>query len=78
MPVITCIDDLKTLYRRRVPKMFYDYAETGSWTEAAGAYHSRTPEHAERYTAIFERHRARIAADPNADIPVIPATLSGG
>ena len=48
------------------------HAETGSWTEAAGAYHSRTPEHAERYTAIFERHRARIAADPNADIPMIP------
>ena len=33
MPVITCIDDLKRIYRRRVPKMFYDYAETGSWTE---------------------------------------------
>ena len=33
MPVITCIDDLKQLYRRRVPKMFYDYCETGSWTE---------------------------------------------
>ncbi|MEQ9258650.1 MAG: alpha-hydroxy acid oxidase [Roseovarius sp.] len=33
MPVITCVDDLKRLYKRRVPKMFYDYAETGSWTE---------------------------------------------
>ena len=33
MPVITCIDDLHRLYKRRVPKMFYDYAETGSWTE---------------------------------------------
>lgn len=33
MPVITCIDDLKRLYKRRTPKMFYDYAETGSWTE---------------------------------------------
>lgn len=33
MPVITCIEDLKRIYRRRVPKMFYDYAETGSWTE---------------------------------------------
>ncbi len=33
MPVITCIDDLKRIYRRRVPKMFYDYAESGSWTE---------------------------------------------
>ncbi|MFD2740316.1 L-lactate dehydrogenase [Sulfitobacter aestuarii] len=33
MPVITNIDDLKRIYRRRVPKMFYDYAETGSWSE---------------------------------------------
>jgi len=33
MPVITCIDDLHRLYKRRVPKMFYEYAETGSWTE---------------------------------------------
>ena len=33
MPVITCIDDLKRIYRRRVPKMFYDYAESGSYTE---------------------------------------------
>lgn len=33
MPAITCIDDLKRLYERRVPRMFYDYAETGSWTE---------------------------------------------
>lgn len=33
MPVITCIDDLKTVYKRRVPKMFFDYAETGSWSE---------------------------------------------
>ncbi len=33
MTKITCIDDLKTIYRRRVPKMFYDYCETGSWTE---------------------------------------------
>ncbi len=33
MPVITEIEDLKRIYRRRVPKMFYDYAETGSWTE---------------------------------------------
>ena len=33
MSVITCIDDLKQIYKHRVPKMFYDYAETGSWTE---------------------------------------------
>ena len=33
MTVITNIDDLKRLYRRRAPKMFYDYCESGSWTE---------------------------------------------
>ena len=33
MPVITNIDDLKKIYARRTPKMFYDYAESGSWTE---------------------------------------------
>ena len=32
-PVITCIDDLKRLYKKRVPRMFYDYAEAGSYTE---------------------------------------------
>jgi len=31
---ITCIEDLKELYKKRVPRMFYDYAESGSWTES--------------------------------------------
>jgi L-lactate dehydrogenase (cytochrome) len=33
MPVITCIDDLKRLHKRRTPKMFFDYCESGSYTE---------------------------------------------
>jgi len=33
MPVITNIGDLKRIYERRVPRMFYDYCESGSWTE---------------------------------------------
>lgn len=33
MPVFTNIDDLKQAYRRRAPRMFYDYCESGSWTE---------------------------------------------
>lgn len=33
MPVITEIEDLRRIYRRRAPKMFYDYCESGSWTE---------------------------------------------
>lgn len=33
MPVITNIQDLKRLHKKRTPKMFYDYCESGSWTE---------------------------------------------
>ncbi|NOC46572.1 alpha-hydroxy acid oxidase [Ruegeria sp. HKCCD7559] len=33
MPVITNIENLRRIYERRVPRMFYDYAESGSWTE---------------------------------------------
>ena len=33
MPVITCIEDLRLLAKKRVPRMFYDYADSGSWTE---------------------------------------------
>ncbi|MBV7408661.1 alpha-hydroxy acid oxidase [Maritimibacter sp. DP1N21-5] len=33
MAVITSIEDLKRVYKRRTPKMFYDYCESGSWTE---------------------------------------------
>jgi L-lactate dehydrogenase (cytochrome) len=34
MPVITCIEDLRRAAQRRVPRMFYDYADAGSWTES--------------------------------------------
>ena len=33
MAAITCIEDLKQIHKRRAPKMFYDYAESGSYTE---------------------------------------------
>jgi len=34
MPVITNIEDLRRIAKRRVPRMFYDYADSGSWTES--------------------------------------------
>jgi L-lactate dehydrogenase (cytochrome) len=34
MTVITNIEDLRVLAKRRVPRMFYDYADSGSWTES--------------------------------------------
>jgi isopentenyl diphosphate isomerase/L-lactate dehydrogenase-like FMN-dependent dehydrogenase len=33
MTVITNIEDLRVLAEKRVPRMFYDYADSGSWTE---------------------------------------------
>ena len=34
MTPITNIEDLRRLARKRVPRMFYDYADSGSWTES--------------------------------------------
>ena len=40
MPVITNIEDLRVLAKKRVPRMFYDYADSGSWTE--GTYRANS------------------------------------
>ena len=34
MAIITTIEDLRVLAKKRVPRMFYDYADSGSWTES--------------------------------------------
>jgi L-lactate dehydrogenase (cytochrome) len=34
VPVITTIEDLRVLHKKRVPRMFYDYCDSGSWTES--------------------------------------------
>jgi hypothetical protein len=41
-------------------------AEGGGWSEAAGAYHSRTPGHAARYRARFDDHLARLGGEGGA------------
>ncbi|MBC7781120.1 MAG: alpha-hydroxy-acid oxidizing protein [Proteobacteria bacterium] len=33
MTVITDIEDLRVLHERRAPRMFYDYCDSGAWTE---------------------------------------------
>ena len=55
MPVITSIEDLRVLAQKRVPRMFYDYADVGSWTEST--YRANE--------ADFERilFRQRVAVD---------------
>ncbi|MEL6584226.1 MAG: alpha-hydroxy acid oxidase [Pseudomonadota bacterium] len=55
MPAIAEIEDLRRLAERRVPRMFYDYADSGSWTQQT--YRENTSD--------FEkiRLRQRIAVD---------------
>ena len=50
------------------------YAETGSWSAAAGAYHSRTPSYANRYMARFDEIRARLGGEVAAPRLVLAAT----
>jgi L-lactate dehydrogenase (cytochrome)/glycolate oxidase len=42
MTVITTVEDLRVLYQKRVPRVFYDYADSGSWTE--GTYRANESE----------------------------------
>lgn len=39
------------------------FQEFGNWPDAVGAYHSRTPELAERYTARYNKIRAKLPGD---------------
>jgi L-lactate dehydrogenase (cytochrome) len=54
MTVITNIEDLRVLAQKRVPKMFYDYADSGSWTE--GTYRANESD----FQAIKLRQRVAV------------------
>ncbi len=54
MSVVTCVEDLRLLAKKRVPRMFYDYADSGAWTE--GTY--RANEH--DFTSIKLRQRVAV------------------
>ncbi|MDE2146965.1 MAG: alpha-hydroxy-acid oxidizing protein [Burkholderiales bacterium] len=54
MTVITNVEDLRLLARRRVPRMFYDYADSGSWTE--GTYRANEAD----FAAIKLRQRVAV------------------
>jgi len=40
MSVITTIEDLRVLAKKRIPRMFYEYVDCGSWTEST--YHANS------------------------------------
>ena len=54
MTVITNIEDLRVLMKKRVPRMFYDYADSGSWTE--GTYRANSAD----FQAIKLRQRVAV------------------
>lgn len=60
------------LYAARFLRALHD--ELGDWSAAAGAYHSRTPEYAQRYRARFDRALAALGGDAGA----APGPLRGG
>src|SRR3546814_18232726 len=80
---ITFIEDLRVLAQKRVPRMFYDYADSGAWTE--GTYRANEAD----FQSI--KLRQRVAADmegrslrttmpaPDAAMPVAidPTGLTG-
>lgn len=45
--MITTIEDLRVLAKKRVPRMFYDYADSGSWTEST--YRANTADFSDFY-----------------------------
>ena len=63
-PSLDSMFDLDTAadYAARFLKQLY--AETGDWSAAAGAYHSRTPELANRYRARFDQMLALVTGGP--------------
>ena len=67
MPVITCIEDLRVLAQKRVPRMFYDYADSGSWTE--GTYRANESE----FRPILLRQRVAV----NMENRSLRTTLAG-
>jgi L-lactate dehydrogenase (cytochrome) len=65
--VITNIEDLRVLAKKRVPRMFYDYVDSGSWTE--GTYRANA--------ADFDRLRLRQRVAVNIEQRSTRTTMAG-
>jgi len=83
MPVITNIEDLRVLAKKRVPRMFYDYADSGSWTE--GTYRANEADFQsiklrQRVAVNMENRtlRTEMAGQPTAmPVAIAPTGLTG-
>jgi len=80
---MTCIEDLRQVAECRVPRMFYDYADSGSWTE--GTYRANESDFApikfrQRVAVNMEgRSTATTMVGQQANMPVCiaPVGLTG-
>ncbi len=83
MAVITEIEDLKRIYERRVPRMFYDYVETGSWTGQTFANNSSDFDkiHLKQRVAVDMTNRSTatkmIGEDVAMPVALAPVGLTG-
>ncbi len=83
MSVVTSIEDLRILAKRRVPRMFYDYADSGSWTE--GTYRANTTDFAKiklrQRVAVDMRNRSlateMIGQPVSMPVALAPTGLTG-
>lgn len=83
MPVITNIEDLRVLAQKRVPRMFYDYADSGSWTE--GTYRANSADFQsiklrQRVAVNMENRSTRttmIGHDVAMPVAIAPVGLTG-
>ncbi|MBY0234840.1 MAG: alpha-hydroxy-acid oxidizing protein, partial [Burkholderiaceae bacterium] len=83
MPTITCIEDLRALAEKRVPRMFYDYADSGSWTE--GTYRANSSDFApiqfRQRVAVNMENRSlatqMVGVDTKMPVAIAPTGLTG-
>ncbi len=81
-PTITTIEDLRRIAKRRVPRMFYDYADSGSWTEGTyGRTRTISPRSSSAAVAVdmTDRSLATIMAGQRVTMPVAlaPTGMTG-
>ncbi len=67
LSTMTCIEDLRVVAKRRVPRMFYDYADSGAWTE--GTYRANESE--------FQKIKLRQRVAVNMDGRSLATTMAG-
>jgi L-lactate dehydrogenase (cytochrome) len=83
MPIITTIEDLRLLAKKRVPKMFYEYVDAGSWTEIT--YRANTTDFQKikfkQRVAVNIEHRSlktkMAGQDVSMPVAIAPAGIAG-